>query len=368
MLRSAAAVAGAGLAGPLLAGCESGGSKGPGTTSQNDVSKIIPAYSPEQPVKPDIPSVTGPSGAVSDPGFLSYPSNPVKTVTAVPGKGGNYTTMTPLWGAIPPSSGNGYYDAVNKALGATLKIQPADGNNYGDTTLPPIFAADKMPRLDHGARLEHPASWTSAQAVEAKFADLTPYLAGDKAKEYPNLANVSVRRLGLRRLERQAVRHPDLPSGAQVNGTYFYREDVFDKLGIKAADIKTTADLEALGAQLTNKNAGVWAFERHAGPERRVRLAAVPLPQRLGPGLQRQAHPQVRDTPAWWRPSTGTPSWSRPATCTPTRSPPTTRTPSSASGAASRWSPATVPAPGTVTTPSRAPPPTPATAGRPSSC
>ena len=55
-----------------------------------------------------------------------------------------YVSMTPLWGAIPPSNGNSYYDAVNKALGTTLKIQPADGNNY-ENALPPLFAADKLP-------------------------------------------------------------------------------------------------------------------------------------------------------------------------------------------------------------------------------
>jgi ABC-type glycerol-3-phosphate transport system substrate-binding protein len=259
-------VAGAGRAGPLLVGCESNSSKGPGTTSQNDVSKIIPAYQPSSLVKPDIPSVTGPTGAVSDPGFLSYPSNPVKTVTAVPGKGGSYTAITPLWGAIPPSSGNGYYDAVNKALGATLKMQPADGNNYGDTTLPPIFAADKIPdwimvpgwntqKLDFG------------QAVEAKFADLTPYLAGDKAKEYPNLANISSGAWACGVWNGKLFGIPIYSSGAQFNGAYFYRADVFDKLGIKAADIKTTADLEALGAELTNKGAGVWAFEDMLGKD-----------------------------------------------------------------------------------------------------
>src|SRR4051794_5167247 len=144
LLRSAVVVAGAAVAGPALVGCDSNGSKGPGTTSQNDLAKIVPSYLPNESVKPDIPSVTGANGAVSDPGFLAYPANPVKTVASVPGKGGSYTTMTPLWGAIPPSSGNGYYDAVNQALGATLKIQPADGTNYGDQ-LPAVFASDKLP-------------------------------------------------------------------------------------------------------------------------------------------------------------------------------------------------------------------------------
>lgn len=259
LLRSAATLAGAAVAGPLLTGCESSGGKGPGTTSQGDLAKVVPSYLPNTAVKPDIPSVVGPHGAVSDPGFLAYPASPVRTVAAVPGKGGTYTTMTPLWGSIPPSAGNGYYDAVNKALGATLKIQPADGNNYGDT-LPPLFAADKLPDW-----LQIPG-WNTAnldfgRAVEAKFADLTPYLAGDKVKDYPNLANVPTGAWTCGVWNGKLYGIPVYPSGAVVNGAYFYRADVFDQMGIKAADIATTADLEALAAQLTSATAGVWAFD-----------------------------------------------------------------------------------------------------------
>ena len=149
-------------------------------TSQDELNKILPNYIQNTAVQADVPGVVGANGAVSDPVFLAYPASPVRTVTGIPGKGGTYTTMTPLWGAIPPSSGNAYYDAVNKALGATLKIQPADGNTYGDK-LPPLFAADKVPDW-----IQIPG-WNTAplnfgQAVGAKFADLTPYLAGNKVR------------------------------------------------------------------------------------------------------------------------------------------------------------------------------------------
>jgi putative aldouronate transport system substrate-binding protein len=259
LIRSAATVAGVAVAGPVLAGCESSNSNGPGTTGKDELSKVVPNYIPSTAVTADIPSVIGANGAVSDPGFLAYPANPVKTVAAVPGKGGTYTTMTPLWGAIPPSSGNGYYDAVNKALGATLKIQPADGNNYGDL-LPALFASDKLPDW-----LQIPGWNTSkldfGQAVGAKFADLSPYLAGDKAKDYPNLANVATGAWNCGVWNGKLYGIPVYPSGATFNGAYFYRADIFDKHGIKPGDIKTADDLTALGAQLTSQSAGVWAFD-----------------------------------------------------------------------------------------------------------
>jgi putative aldouronate transport system substrate-binding protein len=244
--------------GGTLAGCGNKKAGGPGTTSQTELGKLVPAYIPNTAVKPDIPGVTGPGGAVSDPVFLSYPASPVATVASVPGKGGSYTTMTPLWGAIPPSSGNSYYDAVNKALGTTLKMQPADGNNYANQ-LPALFAADKLPDW-----IQIPA-WTAGtlnfgQAV-AKFVDLTPYLAGDKIKDYPNLANIPTGAWQSAVWNGKLYGLPVYPSGANITGTYFYRKDILDKAGIDPASIKTPDDLAALGAQLTSASAGRWAFD-----------------------------------------------------------------------------------------------------------
>ncbi|MFC7480406.1 hypothetical protein ACFQX7_10655 [Luedemannella flava] len=50
------------------------------------------------------------------------------------------------------------------------------------------------------------------------------------------------------------------PSNAVFNGAIFYRKDIFDKQGINADAIKTAEDLKALGAQLTSKAAGQYAF------------------------------------------------------------------------------------------------------------
>ncbi|NUT33958.1 MAG: sugar ABC transporter substrate-binding protein [Hamadaea sp.] len=244
--------------GGLLAGCSDKPATGPGTTSQSDLSKILPKYIPNTAVKPDVPGVIGANGAVSDAVFLAYPSNPVKTVSAIPGKGGSYTTMTPLWGSIPPSEGNSYYDAVNKALGVTLKMQPSDGNNYGNA-LPALFAADKLPDW-----IQIP-SWNTAtlnfgQAV-SKFADLTPYLAGDKIKDYPNLANIPSGAWQSGVWNGKLYGLPVYPGGGGIVGTYFYRRDIFEKLNINADSIKTPDDLAALGAQLTSASAGQWAFD-----------------------------------------------------------------------------------------------------------
>jgi putative aldouronate transport system substrate-binding protein len=244
---------------PWLVACTSKGTTGGGGTSEEQLGKILPNYVQNTSVKADVAGVVGANGAVSDPVFLAYPTSPVTTVTGIPGKGGTYTTMTPLWGAIPPSDGNKYYEAVNKALGATLKIQPADGNTYGDK-LPPLFAADKVPDW-----VQIPG-WNTApldfgKAVEKTFADLTPYLAGDKVKDYPNLANIPGSAWSAAVWNGKLYGLPVYPGGAGITGTYFYRKDILDKLGIKADSVKTPDDLAALGAQLTSASAGQWAFD-----------------------------------------------------------------------------------------------------------
>jgi ABC-type glycerol-3-phosphate transport system substrate-binding protein len=259
LLSTAAAVAGAAAVSPLLAACgQGGGSKGPGTTSKNDLTKILPNYIPNTAVKPDIPGVAGANGAASDPVFLAYPTSPVQTVSAAPGSGGAYTTMTPLWGAIPPSSGNVYYDTVNKALGASLKMQPADGNNYGNQ-LPALFAASKLPdwiQIPHWNTL----NLNFGEGVN-KFVDLAPYLAGDKIKQYPNLANIPTGAWAAGVWNGKLFGLPVYPSSGNFAGVYFYRKDLFDKQGISADSVKTADDLAALGKQLTSATAGQWAFD-----------------------------------------------------------------------------------------------------------
>jgi putative aldouronate transport system substrate-binding protein len=233
------------------------GGGGPGTTDQSQLQKVLPAYLPSAAVQPDIPSVQGANGFFSMPAFLTYPSNPVATVTGTPGKGGTYTAKTPLWGAIPSSTGNNYYDAVNSALGATVKMQPADGVNY-DKVLPTLFAGDKLPDW-----LQIP-SWNMTNlgfsGAVTKFADLGPYLSGDAVKAYPNLAAIPSSAWQCCIWNGKLYGLPVYSSGANPGGAFFYRKDIFDQLGVSADSIKTPADLEAVAKQLTDPQAGRWAF------------------------------------------------------------------------------------------------------------
>lgn len=264
LVNGAVAVAGTAALSPLLAACGGGNSKNSktrrkgGTNSKKGAAAAMPAYVPSNAVKADIPSVTGAAGAITDAGFLNYPENPVKSVTEVPGAGGSYTTLTPLWGTIPPAN-NSFYKAMNEALGATLTMKPANGVTY-DQTIETLTAATRLPDW-----VQLPGWWNSnfkvGELCGSQLADLTPYLAGDKVKKYPNLAAIPSGAWSACIWQDKLYGIPSFSTGFGLPGQYFYRGDVFESKGINADDVKSCDDLFNLGKELTNAKGNVWAFD-----------------------------------------------------------------------------------------------------------
>ncbi len=260
MLRwSALGLGAVALGGPLLAACGGGGSAGSGGVSSSGLAANLPDYVPlSGGVRPDIPSVHGANGAATDPGYLSYPTNLVKTVHEVPGSGGSYTAITPLWGSIPPA-GNAYYQAVNKALGANLTVSPANGNTYNNV-VPTLVAGNKLPDW-----IQLPTWWNdpfnTGELAASRFADLTPYLAGGNIRKYPNLAAIPTGGWEAGAWQGRLYGIPSYTTGMPFAGALFYRRDIFDTRGIDPNQVRTADDLYHLGAQLTAPTAGVWAFD-----------------------------------------------------------------------------------------------------------
>jgi len=254
-----AGVAGAIAAMPLLSACGSAAANKGGVSSSKGLSAILPDYVPlaDGPT-PDIPAVTGANGALTDPGFLKYPTNLVKTVSATPGSGGSYSAIIPLWGNIPTAN-NSYYQALNKALGTNLTVNPANGNNYA-TTLPTLVAGNKLPDW-----INIP-SWNNGNAntgelTTARFADLTPHLSGSNIRKYPNLAAIPTGGWQAAAWEDKIYGFPCWTSGNTFTGLLYYRSDVFKSKGIDPTQITSSDALYALGAELTSKAAGVYAFD-----------------------------------------------------------------------------------------------------------
>ena len=207
----------------LLSAC-GGGSGAAGHVNSNDLSAILPQFSPSTggPAA-DLPSVPGAVGAATDPGFLKYPTDLVKTVPSAPGSGGSYKAITPLWGPIPKAN-NAYYQAVNKALGANVTVQPANGVTY-DKTIPTLVAGNKLPDW-----IQIPSWWNAnvnvGELVLSRFADLTSYLAGDKVKKYPNLAAIPSGGWQAGAWNNKLYGIPSYTSQSNFSGILFYRKDI----------------------------------------------------------------------------------------------------------------------------------------------
>ncbi|KAA2252201.1 hypothetical protein F0L68_36275 [Solihabitans fulvus] len=254
----AATLAGATAIAPLVSACGSGAQKTTGANSESGLRAVLPAYAPSTQITPDLPSVSGAADIATEPGFLTYPANPVVTVPDVAGRGGTYTAVTPLWGTIPPA-GNAFYQAMNKALGVNLTIKPADGTNY-NTIVPTMTAAKKLPDW-----IQLPSWWDPnfnvGELAGTQLADLTPYLAGDKIKKYPNLAAIPTGAWRAGAWNDKLYGIPSFSSGFSLTGLVYYRRDIFDAKGITAGQVKSADDLMNLGKELTDAKNGVWAFD-----------------------------------------------------------------------------------------------------------
>ncbi|GGT90436.1 lipoprotein [Streptomyces coeruleorubidus] len=235
---------------PLLSACGgSGGGGQDGTTSGKDAKKILPAYVATNVVKPDIPAKNG-----SAIGFTSKLD--LSTLkTSVPkqlGKGGKVTVMAPFWGS-PPKQNNAYYKAMNDLIGVDVVWQNQDGNTY-DQKLGAVLASSDVPDVvvvpgwNMGGKIP--------SAIISKFADLGPYLSGDKVKEYPNLAAIPTD-AWQRSIFGGKLRGLPMPAPSAPSMVPLYRQDIFEKEGYEVP--KSCDEFMALAKEITNAKAKRWA-------------------------------------------------------------------------------------------------------------
>ncbi|MCM3300677.1 extracellular solute-binding protein [Streptomyces pseudogriseolus] len=250
---TAAATAAAAVGTPLLAACGGGGQEGrkEGTTSGKEAAKILPAYVASSVVTPDIPAKNG-----SAAGFTrAIPAAELKTsVPKTPGSGGRLTVMSPFWGT-PPKDDNPYYTAMNKAVGVDVAWQNQDGVTY-DQKLGAVLASSDIPDV-----VVVPG-WNLMgripSAVNAKFADLGPYLSGDKVKEYPNLAAVPTE-AWQRGIFGGQLRGIPMPAPYVTDIAPLYRKDLFAKKGYTVPG--SPEEFLAWAKEATDAKSKLWACD-----------------------------------------------------------------------------------------------------------
>ncbi|MBV9601444.1 MAG: hypothetical protein JOZ87_31935 [Chloroflexi bacterium] len=140
------------------------------------------------PISGPAPDLPGSADGLIDPGYVNYPANPFKSVQETPGSGGDVTVAT--WTLLPPPTAmesNALWQEANKQLGVTLRMNITPLADYQTTKLATIIASNDLPDILYIA----PGTVVAGlpEFLKAKCADLTPYLAGDAVKDYPNLAN-----------------------------------------------------------------------------------------------------------------------------------------------------------------------------------
>lgn len=238
----------------VLTACGNGASKAQVTSSSGlaeTVAKIVPSYVPIDLVTPDIASVNG-----STPGFTTIPASLVKSVKEIPGKGGTYKAMTPAWWTVPPAlADNSYYQAVNEALGATIDFQVNDGNSYGDKIQTVLASPKNVPDWVVIPSWNLPPRFS--QAATSVFEDLAPYLAGDKIKKYPNLANLPTAAWKFSAFAGGLYGLP-YPS-TLITDAFLYRKDIFTEMGLEAP--KTADEYLSIAKELTNPAKNRWGSE-----------------------------------------------------------------------------------------------------------
>ena len=182
----------AGIGLPLLNACaapsapaaSSGGQQSAG--AQGAAKSLFPTY---------IPVTNGPKPDYHDDNplfsdaFNNYPQNPQKVNDSAPGAGSTINVLTAAYFPPPtPREQNATWQTVEKQLNATMNMNIITGSDYR-LKFPTIMASDDLPDVMH-IFFGYSLAPNLPDFFKAKCADLTPYLAGDAAKDYPYLAAI----------------------------------------------------------------------------------------------------------------------------------------------------------------------------------
>ncbi|MBV9577329.1 MAG: hypothetical protein JO057_01930 [Chloroflexi bacterium] len=204
------------------------------------------------------------NGPLFEDAYLNYPSNPAKALPSDPPGTGSpiLATVVGLYPPPTPADQNPAWQAVNKALNVdfrfdivpladyTAKVGTLMAGGAGD--LPDVlsfFSAPSTAVPNLPAFLQHSA------------ADLTPYLAGDAVKDYPNLAAIPT--------------YAWQNSGAVINGhvygiplerwavggnQLFKNSQLYDARIGKDYTPTSADDFKRVLQALTQPDSGVWGF------------------------------------------------------------------------------------------------------------
>lgn len=229
---------GALAAATILGACTPPAPTPSGTAAPSSGQAKLPTYLPFQGPKPDLAG----NEQGLDPAFFKFPSDLVQTVPTPPGDGSTIRALTYLTLAPPPPmEQNAAWQAVNKAINATLQMEQVSTADY-PARLNVVIAGNDLPDFIYNPTVNVP--WGVIPALpgflKSKCQDLTPYLSGDAIKDYPNLSHYTsyTWRSGLSEGKLYAIPIARPPIGTVM----MYRGDLLEKAGIQMDTAPKNAD------------------------------------------------------------------------------------------------------------------------------
>ncbi|MFJ5074595.1 extracellular solute-binding protein [Streptomyces sp. NPDC088553] len=172
-------------------------------------------------------------------GFTRYPAKPVRSVPGAPLKGARTITAS-LETFKPPAPGrerNAAWQEIEKRLGTQVDIQAVAADDW-PTRFSTMVASDTLTDLfmyPETGGVDHKAAF-----LAAKCADLTPYLSGDRIKDYPNLAAIPKSAWQGSVYGGKLYGIPIARAG--TGGAGYYRHDLFAAAGVTSLDQITDMD------------------------------------------------------------------------------------------------------------------------------
>jgi putative aldouronate transport system substrate-binding protein len=175
--------------GPLLQACSRLAPAAPAPTgaSTSSTPGSTPAFPTYQAAAnrptPDFAS----DGPLYEDGYNGYPANPTPSVNQTPGSGGSVTAFVqPLQAPPTPLDQNPAWQEVNRQLGTRFDFNLVPVADFR-AKLTTLMAGSDLPDMINVFRGINGIA-NLPPFLKAQCADLSPYLAGDASKDYPNLA------------------------------------------------------------------------------------------------------------------------------------------------------------------------------------
>jgi ABC-type glycerol-3-phosphate transport system substrate-binding protein len=178
--------------------------------------------------------------------YVKLPSNLVKSISQPPGKGGAVVKMTQVTAAQIPLEQNTTWQEVNRQLKVNLQLLVYTVGDY-PVKLSTVIASGELPDMFTAQSAVFPQF---VQFLEASCADLTPYLAGDAIRAYPNLANYPAY-VWHNAVFNGKIYGLSAPAGTYLGYGLLTKQPYMDQAGVKMGDIKSADDFMRAAKLLT---------------------------------------------------------------------------------------------------------------------